>query len=49
MKASQRRELERTALETRKVSSRMTGVSRAGHLDSSLSVVDIWSTSTGRY
>jgi len=41
MKASQRRELERTALEVRKDIVRMTGVSRAGHLDSSLSVVDI--------
>ncbi len=41
MKASQRRELERTALEVRKDIVRMTGVSRAGHLDSSLSIVDI--------
>ncbi|HON34313.1 MAG TPA: 1-deoxy-D-xylulose-5-phosphate synthase N-terminal domain-containing protein [Synergistales bacterium] len=41
MKASQRRELEKTALEVRKDIVRMTGVSRAGHLDSSLSVVDI--------
>lgn len=41
MKASQRRELERTALEVRKDIVRMTGVSRACHLDSSLSVVDI--------
>lgn len=41
MKTSQRRELERIALEVRKDIVRMTGVSRSGHLDSSLSVVDI--------
>jgi len=41
MKAIQRRGLERIALEVRKDIVRMTGVSRSGHLDSSLSVVDI--------